>query len=111
MISVRSTPVSSHNVPQDSSVRSLVLILDDFCFQSQSNELSTWQRRVSEMTSRVAELEETLAKTQKELLKSQDSNVKMQHDLRENIAQKEDQVNKSIPRHEHIARCFLNFSF
>ncbi|KAI5726444.1 hypothetical protein M8J76_002766 [Diaphorina citri] len=60
-------------------------------YHIKSNELSTWQRRVSEMTSRVAELEETLAKTQKELLKSQDSNVKMQHDLRENIAQKEDQ--------------------
>uniref|UniRef100_A0A8D8SI93 Liprin-alpha-1 n=1 Tax=Cacopsylla melanoneura TaxID=428564 RepID=A0A8D8SI93_9HEMI len=60
-------------------------------YHVKSAELTTWQRRVSEMTSRVTELEENLAKTQKELLKSQDSNVKMQHDLRENIAQKEDQ--------------------
>lgn len=43
------------------------------------------------MSSRVAELEETLAKTQKEFLKAQDANVKLQRDLRENVAQKEDQ--------------------
>lgn len=43
------------------------------------------------MTSRVNELEENLAKAQKELLKAQDSNLKLQRDLRENVAQKEDQ--------------------
>ena len=43
------------------------------------------------MGSRVAELEETLAKTQKEFLKAQDANAKLQRDLRENVAQKEDQ--------------------
>lgn len=36
-------------------------------------------------------MEETLSKTQKDLLKSQDTNVKLQRDLRENVAQKEDQ--------------------
>lgn len=44
------------------------------------------------MTSRVSELEDTLSKAQKELLKAQDTNSKLQRDLRENVAQKEDQV-------------------
>lgn len=43
------------------------------------------------MTNRVGELEESLAKSQKELLKAQDANAKLQRDLRENVAQKEDQ--------------------
>ncbi|XP_034951803.1 liprin-alpha-1 isoform X3 [Chelonus insularis] len=59
--------------------------------EKQSSELATWQRRVSELGGRVAELEETLSKTQKDLLKSQETNVKLQRDLRENVAQKEDQ--------------------
>uniref|UniRef100_A0A1B6E9A2 SAM domain-containing protein n=1 Tax=Clastoptera arizonana TaxID=38151 RepID=A0A1B6E9A2_9HEMI len=57
----------------------------------QTNELSTWQRRVSELTSRVSELEENLSKAQKELIKSQEANARLQRDLRENVAQKEDQ--------------------
>ena len=47
---------------------------------------------MAELTSRLAEVEETLAKTQKELLKAQDTNSRLQRDLTENIAQKEDQV-------------------
>lgn len=43
------------------------------------------------MNTRISELEETLSKTQKELLKSQDACSKLQRDLRENVAQKEDQ--------------------
>ena len=58
----------------------------------QATELSTWQRRVSELSGRISELEEALAKTQKELIKAQEANAKLQRDLRENVAQKEDQV-------------------
>ncbi|KAL0276561.1 UNVERIFIED_CONTAM: hypothetical protein PYX00_004119 [Menopon gallinae] len=58
---------------------------------NKTSELTAWQRRVSEMTSRISELEDTLSKTQKELLKSQDTCSKLQRDLRENVAQKEDQ--------------------
>ena len=54
--------------------------------------MNVWHKRVSELTSRLAEVEENLAKTQKELLKSQDTNSRLQRDLTENIAQKEDQV-------------------
>ncbi|XP_011689330.1 PREDICTED: liprin-alpha-1 isoform X15 [Wasmannia auropunctata] len=59
--------------------------------QNKSSELSTWQRRVAELGGRVAELEETLSKTQKDLLKAQEAGLKLQRDLRENAAQKEDQ--------------------
>lgn len=46
---------------------------------------------MAELSGRVAELEETLSKTQKDLLKAQDAGLKLQRDLRENAAQKEDQ--------------------
>ncbi|ERL93113.1 hypothetical protein D910_10415 [Dendroctonus ponderosae] len=59
--------------------------------EQQTGEISTWQRRVAEMQNRVGELEENLSKAQKELLKAQDMNAKLQRDLRENVAQKEDQ--------------------
>ncbi|XP_056635833.1 liprin-alpha-1 isoform X2 [Diorhabda carinulata] len=59
--------------------------------EQQTGEISNWQRRVAEMQNRVAELEENLSKAQKDLLKSQDTNSKLQRDLRENMAQKEDQ--------------------
>lgn len=36
-------------------------------------------------------MEETLSKTQKDLLKAQEAGLKLQRDLRENVAQKEDQ--------------------
>lgn len=57
----------------------------------QSSELSTWQRRVAELSGHIAELEETLSKTQKDLMKAQETGLKLQRDLRENAAQKEDQ--------------------
>ncbi|XP_074098054.1 PTPRF interacting protein alpha isoform X10 [Cotesia typhae] len=59
--------------------------------QNKNSEIATWQRRVGELSSRVAELEETLSKTQKEFMKTQEANGKLQRDLRENVAQKEDQ--------------------
>ncbi|XP_076292703.1 PTPRF interacting protein alpha isoform X15 [Lasioglossum baleicum] len=59
--------------------------------QNKSSELSTWQRRVAELIGHVAELEETLSKAQKDLLKTQETNVKLQRDLHENVAQKVDQ--------------------
>ncbi|XP_043673622.1 liprin-alpha-1 isoform X3 [Vespula pensylvanica] len=73
---------------QDSAVRVIDL---QATLDKQSTELSTWQRRVAELSGRVAELEETLCKSQKDLIKTQENNVKLQRDLRENAAQKEDQ--------------------
>ncbi|XP_072747809.1 liprin-alpha-3 isoform X4 [Anoplolepis gracilipes] len=75
-------------VEQDTAVRVIDL---QATLDKQSSELSTWQRRVAELSGRVAELEETLSKTQKDLLKAQEAGLKLQRDLRENAAQKEDQ--------------------
>ncbi|KAL0879875.1 hypothetical protein ABMA27_002403 [Loxostege sticticalis] len=57
----------------------------------QSAELSSWQRRVAELNNKVSELEERLSKGEKELAKKQEECAKLQRDLRENVAQKEDQ--------------------
>ena len=54
--------------------------------------MSAAQRRVNELSSRVSELEEALSRTQRELARAQENNVKLQRDLRENAAQKVDQV-------------------
>ncbi|XP_053693233.1 liprin-alpha-1 isoform X2 [Sabethes cyaneus] len=59
--------------------------------EKQTSELSQWQRRVSDLNNKITDLEESLSKIQKEFTKSQESCVKMQRDLRENVAQKEDQ--------------------
>lgn len=59
--------------------------------EKQTAELSQWQRRVSDLNNKISDLEENLNKTQKEFTKSQESCVKLQRDLRENVAQKEDQ--------------------
>ncbi|KAG8252335.1 regulation of short-term neuronal synaptic plasticity [Homalodisca vitripennis] len=81
--------LSNGAIEPDSEVARLIELQNTV--DKQSSELGTWQRRVSEMTSRVSELEENLSKSQKELLKAQDTNSKLQRDLRENVAQKEDQ--------------------
>ncbi|XP_062710894.1 liprin-alpha-1 isoform X2 [Aedes albopictus] len=59
--------------------------------EKQAAELSQWQRRVSDLNNKINDLEENLNKTQKEFTKSQETCVKLQRDLRENVAQKEDQ--------------------
>lgn len=47
---------------------------------------------MGELTGRLSELEDNLSKSQRELSRVQDTNSKLQRDLRENVAQKEDQV-------------------
>lgn len=59
--------------------------------EKQTAELSQWQRRVSDLNNKINDLEENLGKIQKEFTKSQETCVKLQRDLRENVAQKEDQ--------------------
>ena len=60
--------------------------------EKQTAELSQWQRRVSDLNNKINELEDNLSKIQKEFSKSQEQCSKLQRDLRENVAQKEDQV-------------------
>lgn len=57
------------------------------------------------MSSRISELEENLTKTQKDLIKMQEANSKLQRDLRENVAQKEDQVSKLVQN--YVVTTFL----
>lgn len=57
----------------------------------QNQEISRWERKVGELTGRLSELEDNLTKAQRELSRAQDTNSKLQRDLRENVAQKEDQ--------------------
>ncbi|XP_075227482.1 PTPRF interacting protein alpha isoform X2 [Lycorma delicatula] len=81
--------LSNGAIEPDSEVARVIELQDTI--QKQSGELTTWQRRVSELSSRVSELEENLSKAQKELVKAQDTNSKLQRDLMENVAQKGDQ--------------------
>ncbi|CAL4067411.1 unnamed protein product, partial [Meganyctiphanes norvegica] len=57
----------------------------------QTAELNAAKERVRELQNRLSELEDTLTITQKELMKAQEINVRLQRDLKENVAQKEDQ--------------------
>ncbi|KAH8376802.1 hypothetical protein KR093_001432 [Drosophila rubida] len=59
--------------------------------EKQTAELSQWQRRVSDLNNKINELEENMSRVQKEHCKAQDQCSKLQRDLRENVAQKEDQ--------------------
>ncbi|XP_061502912.1 liprin-alpha-1 isoform X10 [Anopheles gambiae] len=59
--------------------------------EKQTAELSQWQRRVSDLNTKINEMEDNMCKLQKEYTKSQEACVKLQRDLRENVAQKEDQ--------------------
>uniref|UniRef100_A0A1L8DAY5 Putative lar-interacting protein n=1 Tax=Nyssomyia neivai TaxID=330878 RepID=A0A1L8DAY5_9DIPT len=59
--------------------------------EKQTAELSQWQRRVSDLNNKISEMEDNLSKVQKEYAKAQDQCAKLQRDLRENVAQKEDQ--------------------
>ncbi|XP_049339273.1 liprin-alpha-1 isoform X4 [Astyanax mexicanus] len=56
----------------------------------QSKELLQMKERVVSLSNRVSELEEDLDTARKDLIKSEDMNTRMQRDLRESIAQKED---------------------
>lgn len=57
-----------------------------------TSELSQWQRRVSDLNNKISELEDSMSRVQKDHCKAQDQCAKLQRDLRENVAQKEDQV-------------------
>lgn len=59
--------------------------------EKQTAELSQWQRRVSDLNNKISEQEDNISRIQKDFSKSQDMNMKLQRDLRENNAQKEDQ--------------------
>uniref|UniRef100_A0A8C5HKP3 SAM domain-containing protein n=1 Tax=Gouania willdenowi TaxID=441366 RepID=A0A8C5HKP3_GOUWI len=56
----------------------------------QSADLGQMKERMAAMVSRISELEEDLDTARKDLIKSEDMNTRLQRDLRESMAQKED---------------------
>nr|XP_054587979.1 liprin-alpha-1 isoform X4 [Nothobranchius furzeri] len=56
----------------------------------QTADLGQMKERVAAMVSRISELEEDLDTARKDLIKSEDMNTRLQRDLRESMAQKED---------------------
>uniref|UniRef100_A0A8B9KSV5 PTPRF interacting protein alpha 1 n=1 Tax=Astyanax mexicanus TaxID=7994 RepID=A0A8B9KSV5_ASTMX len=86
-----------HSSPQRSSDGSLgpdedvgkVVELQEV-MDRQSKELLQMKERVVSLSNRVSELEEDLDTARKDLIKSEDMNTRLQRDLRESIAQKED---------------------
>ncbi|XP_036390517.1 liprin-alpha-1-like isoform X3 [Megalops cyprinoides] len=56
----------------------------------QNKDLGQMKERLGTLSSRVAELEEDLDTARKDLIKSEDMNTRLQRDLRESMAQKDD---------------------
>uniref|UniRef100_H3CGN0 PTPRF interacting protein alpha 1 n=1 Tax=Tetraodon nigroviridis TaxID=99883 RepID=H3CGN0_TETNG len=56
----------------------------------QSADLGQMKERMAAMVSRISELEEDLDTARKDLIKSEDTSTRLQRDLRESMAQKED---------------------
>ncbi|XP_057694389.1 liprin-alpha-1 isoform X3 [Corythoichthys intestinalis] len=56
----------------------------------QTADLGQMKERMAAMASRISELEEDLDTARKDLIKSEDMNTRLQRDLRESMAQKED---------------------
>eukprot|EP00063_Salmo_salar_P056985 XP_014031820.1 PREDICTED: liprin-alpha-1-like isoform X1 [Salmo salar] len=56
----------------------------------QTSDLGQMMERMAAMTGRISELEEDLDTARKDLLKSEDVNTRLQRDIRESMAQKED---------------------
>ncbi|XP_055772057.1 liprin-alpha-1-like, partial [Salvelinus fontinalis] len=56
----------------------------------QTSDLGQMMERMAAMTGRISELEEDLDTARKDLIKSEDLNTRLQRDIRESMAQKED---------------------
>ncbi|KAM3854056.1 liprin-alpha-1 isoform 4-T4 [Vipera latastei] len=66
-----------------------VIELQDI-IEKQTQEQSQMKERITALSNRVAELEEDLDTARKDLIKSEEMNTKLQRDVREAMAQKED---------------------
>ncbi|XP_064602426.1 liprin-alpha-1-like isoform X5 [Liolophura sinensis] len=81
--------LSNGSIDPDSDVNRVIELQETI--EKQNSELTTARSRLLEMTNKCKELEDSLTSTQKDLIKSQEQLVKLQRDLRESIAQREDQ--------------------
>uniref|UniRef100_A0A6Q2YR52 SAM domain-containing protein n=1 Tax=Esox lucius TaxID=8010 RepID=A0A6Q2YR52_ESOLU len=62
----------------------------------QTSDLGQMKERMAVMTGRINELEEDLDTARKDLIKSEDGNTRLQRDLRESMAQKEDMEERIV---------------
>ncbi|KAK3102611.1 hypothetical protein FSP39_012641 [Pinctada imbricata] len=81
--------LSNGSIDPDSEVNRVIELQDTV--EKQNSELTSARTRMLEMTNKLTELEENYTCSQKDLVKAQEQLVKLQRDLRESIAQREDQ--------------------
>lgn len=81
--------LSNGSIDPDSEVNRIIELQDTV--EKQNSELTATRTKLLELTNKCTELEESLTTTSKDLIKSQEQVVKLQRDLRESLAQREDQ--------------------
>ncbi|XP_076115077.1 liprin-alpha-1-like isoform X14 [Mytilus galloprovincialis] len=81
--------LSNGSIDPDSEVNRIIELQDTV--EKQNSELTSTRTKLLELTNKCTELEESLTTTSKDLIKSQEQVVKLQRDLRESLAQREDQ--------------------
>nr|XP_022324919.1 liprin-alpha-1-like isoform X8 [Crassostrea virginica] len=81
--------LSNGTIDPDSDVNRVIELQDTV--EKQNSELTSSRTKVLELTNKLTELEETATTATKDLNKTQEQLVKLQRDLRESLAQREDQ--------------------
>ncbi|XP_062585960.1 liprin-alpha-1-like isoform X3 [Saccostrea cucullata] len=81
--------LSNGSIDPDSEVNRVIELQDTV--EKQNSELTATRTRLLELTNKITELEETSTTATKDLNKAQEQLVKLQRDLRESLAQREDQ--------------------
>uniref|UniRef100_K1R1P0 Liprin-alpha-1 n=1 Tax=Magallana gigas TaxID=29159 RepID=K1R1P0_MAGGI len=81
--------LSNGTIDPDSEVNRVIELQDTV--EKQNSELTSARTRLLELTNKITELEETSTTATKDLNKTQEQLVKLQRDLRESLAQREDQ--------------------
>uniref|UniRef100_A0AAY5K348 SAM domain-containing protein n=1 Tax=Esox lucius TaxID=8010 RepID=A0AAY5K348_ESOLU len=88
---VRVTTLKIHPSEDRGKVGELQEVVD-----RQTSDLGQMKERMAVMTGRINELEEDLDTARKDLIKSEDGNTRLQRDLRESMAQKEDMEERIV---------------
>ncbi|XP_052233492.1 liprin-alpha-1-like isoform X3 [Dreissena polymorpha] len=81
--------LSNGSIDPDSDVNRVIELQETV--EKQNSELTNTRTKMLELNNKLTELEESYTTGQKDLIKAQEQVVKLQRDLRESIAQKEDQ--------------------
>lgn len=86
-----STEENKRAANDDTSSTSLRLSDLQTHVEKQSNEILSFRNRVVELTAKLKDYEDRIVKSDKEVSQLKEENVRLSRDLKENIAQKEDQ--------------------